>query len=254
MLSIAAAELTQALVAPAASEALLEAIQPISLGRINALLLREAPSSPEMLGQYMLRVGNQLGEPFIDPDEAADFIQPVVPSADPSLIGSQASSSSEVGLRLHTENPGSERTPDWVIIGCVSNREKAVTYISDPFEALLSLDGLTQAILREAAIEVSEPEAFAYARGATVRTKSTPVQVFRDDEVYLDFEAMTPNGSPEEQAALAQLETSCEERCEELVLSSGDILVLNNRRLVHGRSAFTPDPDNARHLLRLFVG
>ncbi|HYF97308.1 MAG TPA: hypothetical protein VD947_04720 [Patescibacteria group bacterium] len=273
---------------PKDNNAVNNALEAMKSGTANyaALLIQKLSIRPQQkMDDSIMEVADTLGEPFAESKETGTHnpIQEITP--DDRVADLQTSSSSTTPLRLHTENLGTENIPDWVLIACAQNLEKAPTLIVNPVETVrvMGAIGLTRQLqlLREPAFGVQEPTAFALATGRDEGERkllkdNIPIisglnQSVGEQEgapvVEVDFEAMTTD-SYEHKNALAVFEVLAQKMAHKVVTRQGDLLVIRNTAqnratndgiiyasALHGRDRFVPmaDSQRKRKLKRVFV-
>jgi L-asparagine oxygenase len=195
-------------------------------------------------------LGQQLGEVIAYRDEKRGaLVQNIVPV--PALERSQSNGGS-VPLQLHTENAFHPNRPDYVGLLCLRPaREGVGTHVASIRRALALLDGGDLAVLQQARFQTAAPPSFGSA------DRSGPHPVLNggadDPDIRVDFHA-TSALDEAAAAALSRLREALMEVRVDLVLRSGDMVFLDNRLVVHGRSAFAPRYDGGdRWLHRVFV-
>lgn len=155
--------------------------------------------------------------------------------------------SNAVHLDIHTETAFRPETPDALALLCLRADLDAVTLISDLRVAEARLEPATRALLTEPgfAFPLAAPGA---GRGAGARGLTEPKAV-RSGGRYHYAEALVGT-TPAHQAALAQLLVAIRARSVELVLRQGDLLLLDNTHVVHGRRAYHPRYDGSDRWLQ----
>ncbi|MBI5357842.1 TauD/TfdA family dioxygenase [Candidatus Saccharibacteria bacterium] len=210
---------------------------------------------PARLSQTLQDLGAEIGRPYIDTKESPFLVQSIKPEEDAL---DQSSNSFNGELRMHTENPYEDLEPDFLLIGCSANSEQAVTLISDGNIAFSGLAEPVRKRLQEPRFSVLEAGKFAAAAGRARQmiAQNVPVAKIADDgkfDFQIDFEATVARGLYKD--ALEQFEHRCRAIAREIILNPGDVLVLPNQRVIHGRKSFntnTKSPER-RQLLRMFV-
>ncbi len=158
-----------------------------------------------------------------------------------------------LGLALHTDNPYRDPAPSVQVLLCLRR--------ADSGGATRLADGLAAA----ERLRRQDPEAFERLASTTLEFR------YRDDGVDLAAERtvleLRPDGSVRSVAfndrsldtpcdsatarALGAFAEMLEERSLELVLSPGEAIVFDNRRILHARTAF--DPASGRHLQGCYI-
>jgi Fe(II)/alpha-ketoglutarate-dependent arginine beta-hydroxylase len=187
--------------------------------------------------------------------EQGRFLRHVTP--DKQKMGDQVAGSSAVTLEWHTEEAFHPCRGDFQSLMCYRNHEEAVTNIAQVCD--LDLDEDVWRILRQSRFYIRPDQAHqpgeygeASALGEDVFQN---VQALTDDPeprplvtgprhcpfLIVDQAFMDPlPGDDEAAAALTKLLKALEAANRKVVLSPGDLLLFDNQRAPHGRSAFTP--------------
>jgi len=181
------------------------------------------------------------------------FFQDVRPTQD--MAREQVSSGSEVPLEIHTEQAFSDRRPDYLCLGCVRGDPCAITYLLhvDRIVQHMSPDELS--LLQQPMWRIGVDLSFRL-QGVRDEVRG-PVPILTVDmsgQWQLCFDQDLMRGITEEAEALRHKIVALyyAER-QEVCLEAGDILLVDNRRAVHGRSAFRPRYDDTdRWLVRCF--
>ncbi|SHN19651.1 TauD/TfdA family dioxygenase [Actinacidiphila paucisporea] len=184
------------------------------------------------------------------------LFQDMVPSR--ALATSQTSQSSAAELELHTEQAFSPLLPDWISLACLRGQPDALTYLLPARELCAALTADERRALREQRWTTTVDASFltdghAFALG----TRRGPLAILHgaEDDPFVVFDHDLMRGT----SALAEL---LRERIQEiyqarrigLSLRPGHMLLVDNRRAMHGRSVFTPRYDGTdRFVSRSFV-
>lgn len=195
-------------------------------------------------------LGQQLGEIVAYRDEKhGALVQNVVPV--PALAASQSNGGS-VPLEFHTENAFHPNRPDYVGLLCLrpAHQDRVGTRVAAIRRAYPLLDDADRTVLREPRFTTAAPPSFRSAD----HCDQHPVLSGGDDpDIRVDFHA-TSALDDRAAAALSRLRVALAEVSTDLVLRPGEMVFLDNRLVVHGRSAFTPRYDGTdRWLHRVFV-
>lgn len=194
-------------------------------------------------------------------EKGGALYQDIVPRE--SKGDTQTSESFSTLLQLHTETAFHPHKPDYVSLFCLRgdhDGKAATVWTSVP----RIMEGLEcrhiQTLYEHDRFAFEIDESFGNeSRDANGR--AIPVlQGARDDPhmVYDQDMMKAPESDEEARAASAALLTAAKSSLLEVVLKPGDLLVLANRKSIHGRSNFTPrwtEPDvrTNRWLLRAFA-
>lgn len=185
------------------------------------------------------------------PEECDSYFQDIVPVKTNSSL--QTSSSSDQPLEIHTEQAFSEDRPNFLSLACLRGDPNAVTYI-------LSLDTLLQNLTQEEVECLKMKEwlcrvDLSFIRGGAKDTLRGPMAIIQDDGKKLVFDQDLMTGLTHRADKLIErIVDIYEQHKTEIVLESGDVLIIDNRKNVHGRSTFTPRYDGTdRFLIRCFA-
>ncbi|HRW37611.1 MAG: TauD/TfdA family dioxygenase [Acidimicrobiales bacterium] len=264
---VAAAAAVGELVLGASALAALDAFA-VDAGPAGSLLLSgldvgEVPATPatptEATGKdvrselVLLAAARRLGEPVgYRPEHGGSIVQNLVPTRD--AIGRQTSTSSGVDLGFHTETAFHPHRPRYLLLLCLRGDPAASTTLASIDDLLPALDAATVAELRQPSFRTGVDESFG-GRPEVPVGPPRPVLAGRDDALELCWDAeLTVGETDAARAALVALADAVARRQRHLVLASGDLLVVDNARCVHGRSPFSARFDGTdRWLQRSFV-
>jgi L-asparagine oxygenase len=238
----------------------------------GALLIRGFPTDPELpetprLGKRptgkatfvseacALGIAEMLGHVFAYASEKdGEMVHQLAP-----VQGSEAAKSNEssrIDFGPHTECGGLPMIPTFLLLYCLRADPggSAATYFEEARDLLKVLDTATIEALQRPEFQMKVPYSFTgvdawSAEGAILRGPLS------QPELWYDRDGMR-GVTPAAQAALAKLdEVAADPRVQRAgVLQPGDIVVLDNRKTVHGRRPFTPKWDGKdRWLHRVYV-
>ncbi len=184
------------------------------------------------------------------------LFQDMVPS--PAMADTQTSQSSRVVLEAHTEQSFSALGPDVVSLMCLRGDPAAATYVFPATDLLAHLTPAEEELLRRPLWTFQVDQSFRL-RGdrfvdGDVRGPFPVLAGPAEDPTFLFDQDLQRGTTPEAQDLLGKvIDLYCRHRREH-VLAPGDLLLLDNHRAIHGRSAFRPHYDGAqRFVLRTFV-
>ncbi|MET9176683.1 TauD/TfdA family dioxygenase [Kitasatospora aureofaciens] len=165
--------------------------------------------------------------------------------------------SGSVLLELHTEDGFHPNPPHFLSLICLraDHDEVAATVSGGIGDALPLLDAETVEVLRQPEFRIRFSSSFVPDTSVGVLTPAMPILTGSAEhpDLTVDFNATTAT-TPRAQAALDRLEEAMRHSLKGLVLRPGDLIILDNRRAVHGRTDFTPRYDGRdRWLRRSFV-
>ena len=184
------------------------------------------------------------------------LFQDMVPS--PAMADTQTSQSSRVVLEAHTEQSFSALGPDLVSLMCLRGDPAAATYVFPATDLLPHLTAAEEELLRRPLWTFEVDQSFrldgaAFVAG-DVRGPFPVLAGPAEDPTFLFDQDLQRGTTPEAQRLLEHvIDLYCRHRREH-VLAAGDLLLLDNHRAIHGRSAFRPHYDGRqRFVLRTFV-
>lgn len=210
-----------------------------------------------------------LGEPVgYAAEKGGALVQNVVPV--PSEEASPSNEGSVLPLELHTElafsrehpeRPLHAASPDFLVLSCLRGDPDtdAATVVVDGRDLCGRMTSQHLAVLRQPRFELQAPYSFT-RDGDGSRPWVGPAPLVGGDEaapsLAFDLACGTRGLDPEAEEALAVLRLvgqSADVRSE-VRLCAGDVLVVDNRRCLHGRTSFLPRYDGRdRWLQRVYV-
>ena len=211
-------------------------------------------SKPDRISETtLLGAAMRLGEPvgFVQ-EHGGDVVQDLYPLA--SSVGRQLSTSSGVELAFHTETAFHPHKPRYLLLLCLRGDSNAATTLCCVDDIINELSPDTLGVVHEARFRCGVDESFGH--GAAWMTEPSPI-ISRDEqgrnaltfdgELTIGTDTRAEEAIREINAAIARVRTS-------ITLGAGDLLLVDNRRAVHGRSPFTARFDGSdRWLQRAFV-
>jgi L-asparagine oxygenase len=238
-------------------------------GPDGALLLRglpvgSIPATPAQPGAptgkdhaselTLLAVARSLGEPvgYVQ-EHGGGLVQDIVP--DRAHEGRQLSTSSSVTLEWHTETAFHPHKPRYLVLLCLRGDPDARTMLCSIAHVLPHLDAATIAILREPRFR-TRPDA-SFLDDGTAGELGPLMAVVTGTDAQLTFtydEDLMVGTGDDAQTALERLGRAVRAHARAVVLDAGDLLVIDNHRVVHARSPFHARFDGSdRWLQRTFV-
>jgi enduracididine beta-hydroxylase len=176
-------------------------------------------------------------------------------------------SGSERGLDWHTEDAFHEFRPDFLGLLCLRNLDAVPTTVAS-VDALCLNDEIFDVLFEprfaikpdathlQGAFEgVAAESSAAIQRVRQICTDPDPTPVLFGDR-SAPFLRIDPNatdvtdGDPRAKAALEKLMTALDSAVQELTLRPGDLCLLDNFRVVHGRGSFAPRYDGGDRWLK----
>ncbi|MGW6707385.1 TauD/TfdA family dioxygenase [Streptomyces sp. NPDC054956] len=224
------------------------------------------PATPSVPGSVQRRatvpaavltmVACGLGEPLAyRAEKSGALVQDVVPVPGQETFHGNAGS---VPLSFHTENGFHPHPPDYVIFLCLrSDHDKiAGMRVAGIRQALPLLTPASREALFAPEFITTPPPSFgrdAAASAHGVEPRGVLSGAVEDPDIRMAQLVTTPL-TPRAAAALTEFGRACEATARTLRLNPGDLVVIDNRVTVHGRTAFHPRYDGAdRWLQRTYV-
>ncbi|MCU1365149.1 MAG: L-lysine 3-hydroxylase [Ilumatobacteraceae bacterium] len=201
----------------------------------------------------LLTMAAVLGEPVgYLPEHGGDVVQNIVPVR--AAATSQTSTSSGVDLMFHTEAAFHPHRPRYLLLFCLRGDQQAKTTIASIQASLPYLDPDVLDVLFQPRFRCAVDESYLHGRdnvlgppiAVLTGSRSDPRMVFDQDlMVGIDEEA---------EDALSDLGFALGHHHTSVVLAPGDLLIIDNSMVVHGRSPFAARFDGTdRWLQRAFV-
>jgi L-asparagine oxygenase len=180
------------------------------------------------------------------------LIQHIIPNKKTEL--NQISSSSQIDLELHTETAFHPYKPSYLLLLCLRGDPLASTTYADIDDIVKSLDKTTIKLLREPLFITSIDESFR-TDGEPNRSILLPVISEDADGYVVCFDEFFMRGKTfQAQQALDKFKEAISVNTKSVVLDYGDLLILNNRKVIHGRKHFSARYDGTdRWVLRILV-
>lgn len=204
-----------------------------------------------MLGIVGRRLGLHTGYLEL---RSASVYHDVYPSPNAHYLSSETS---ETLLEFHTEMAYHVLQPNYVLLACsrADHERRAATLVASVRKALPLLDGGTRAQLQDHEMPCCVDVAFRGGvadPGAIARVKPLYGEP-EDPYLGYDRELLVPD-RPEDAAAVAALSDALDTVTEAVYLTPGDLLIVDNFRSTHARTAFTPRWDgHDRWLHRVYI-
>jgi L-asparagine oxygenase len=172
----------------------------------------------------------------------------------------QSNESSKVNLDLHIENAYFENRPDYLALYCLrqDHEKRAKTYLADVRVALQKLSPETIAELRKPVFLVPSPDSHHKAQGGPKWSRPRPLiegDSFESPTMLFRFPGMKALDHRGEEALLRFAEAINDpEIVFSIALQPGEMLLLNNRKVAHGRTYFEARYDGTdRWLQRVYI-
>lgn len=163
--------------------------------------------------------------------------------------------SNAVEFLVHTETPFREFSPDYIALLCLREDPtgEAVTRLCDIGEIIESLSDADREVLQGAffAFETDNPAVQIDGKSYTL---PMPIITTRDRDQVFEYVHDLVGIHKEAQEVLNRLKSKVEAAVVDLFLTGGDLIIIDNSHMVHGRSAYEPNYDGTdRWLQRLLL-
>ncbi|MFD0568255.1 TauD/TfdA family dioxygenase [Kitasatospora gansuensis] len=223
------------------------------------------PATPTVLGSVqreatvsaalLTMVACGLGDPLAYlAEKTGALVQDVVPVPGQETFHGNAGS---VPLSFHTENGFHPHPPDYVVFLCLRADHDRIAgmRVAGIRQALPLLTPASRQALFAPEFITTPPPSFGPDAATSEPVEPRPVlSGAADDPDIRMAQLVTTPITPRATAALAEFGRACEARARTLRLTPGDLVILDNRVTVHGRTAFRPRYDGAdRWLQRTYV-
>jgi len=172
---------------------------------------------------------------------------------DQKLAKTQTGIGSEVELDVHTEQAFSDLKPDFISLACLRSDPHAKTYILHVSKILENLSEKERRLLREPLWKIGVVASFKlYTDKFLYGDIRGPIPIISGDETnpILVYNHYLMEGITDEAENLRKkiLDIYYKHRCYH-ILKPGEILILDNRNMLHGRSAYKPNYDEGNRFI-----
>ncbi|WP_342342057.1 TauD/TfdA family dioxygenase [Streptomyces bicolor] len=198
----------------------------------------------------LLLLATTMGRPIAwDGQQDGRFVHNIVPS--PGHEQEQTGASSTVLLSPHTEDAFHPERAHLLMLGCLRNHDSVATTAASIRKVRLSEDDL--ALLSRPELPILPDDAYAEAQAFAGPPPHVPALWQSEDGPTLRYDpAYTPldQASPEYRAAYDRLTAELERVSVAVSLEPGDVLVVDNDLVVHGRVPFKARYDGTDRWLK----
>jgi L-asparagine oxygenase len=207
---------------------------------------------PTMAAAVIALVSLQLGEmAAFQSEKSGALVQNVVPVPGQENAQSNAGSTR---LEMHVENAFHPSRPDYVSLFCLRNDHDGAAglRVASIRRALELIPNDVQQVLFEPRFTTEAPPSFV---DGGIHKSAHPILSghVEDPNIRVDFTS-TRGLDSQAAGAMARLADALFEVTDTMTLDPGDLVVVDNRLALHGRTAFTPRFDGKdRWLHRTFV-
>ncbi|MFF7814431.1 TauD/TfdA family dioxygenase [Streptomyces sp. NPDC007945] len=198
----------------------------------------------------LLLLATVMGNPIAWPGQQdGRFVHNIVPS--PGHEQEQTGASSAVLLSPHTEDAFHPGRAHLLMLGCMRNHDRIATTAASIRKAHLADEDV--ALLSRPELPILPDDAYAEAQGFDGLPPKVPTLWESEDGLTLRFDpAYTPLGdaTPEHRAAYGRLQDELTRVSVAVSLEPGDVLVVDNDLVVHGRVPFQARYDGTDRWLK----
>lgn len=201
----------------------------------------------------LISCGKEFGHPIsYVQEQGGNLVQNILPVHKTEYR--QISTSSKAELELHTETAFHPYKPSHLLLLCIRGDDSAVTTYSDSEDFLQELSEETIEILQKPIFKTRIDESFR-TDGSPDMQITMPILRKTDNGFNITYdknfmESTTLDGD----IALRNLNWAIFSCIKEIVLETGDLLVIDNDKTVHGRKPFQARYDGTdRWVLRLLT-
>jgi L-asparagine oxygenase len=200
---------------------------------------------------WLVLVGAQLGDPFSWSSlQDGSLLNDVLPV--PGSEQMQTGQGSVAPLELHVEDAFDDDRCDYLGLIALRNRDEAATTV-----AAVRADRLPphlRQVLREPRFDIrADPEHAAGTRGGEPCVKRRAMLFGAQEDPYLRVDLVFTEPRPGDAVAAQALAALRDQLAAAIVpvpLAAGDVLLVDNYRMVHGRTPFRPRYDGTDRWLR----
>jgi len=192
--------------------------------------------SEACLSVIAAQLGHIFGYAQIDNGSLFQNIVPV-----PGREQEQSYASSRVELQFHTEQHFHSCMPDYLLLYCIRGAIGAETFFASVRDIITELDHHHRELLFEPLYRSGVDYIFGNSSTEPGNGPIMSILYGDQDDPFLRYDedlmvAMTPGA----QSAMDALRSALKKVMKSVCLKPGDLLVVDNRRVVHGRRPFNP--------------
>ncbi len=204
---------------------------------------RQPPPRTDCIAEACLAaVGHLVGHAFAHAQICkGDLFHNIAPV--PGEEHAPSGESSKSTLRMHTDGASHPMPPDALLLWCHKGDKRAATTIVSGAEVLDRMDPRDREQLRSTSFRHQLDYEFHLAH-SDAHTDPHPVFEGDGEALRVTYDADFIRPFPTVSAGLLKrLEDTMVRAAEHVFLEPGDLLVIDNRRAIHGRTKFTPHYD-----------
>ena len=197
----------------------------------------------------LLRFADDIGRAVgYDREQDGRLIQDIFPVRSNEL--KQVSSSSKVVLGSHTETAFHPHKPRYVVLLCLRSDPQAATTYADVADIVVHLSDEDLAVLQTNEFVTSVDPSFMSNGEPDAQVRVTPLTATGEGWSLIYDQLLMRGTTPRSIAVLSALHHAVTRTTQQVVLTAGDILVIDNHRCVHGRTPFAPRYDGTDRWLK----
>ena len=203
-----------------------------------------------MLARCQSIINEFIGE-MVSYEAEADgrLFQDMVPNK--KLMETQTSLGSKTELELHTEQAFSELRPDFLSLACLKGDKNAKTYYLHVDDIINNLNQNDVELLEKELWSIGVDLSFVL-NGCSGEIRG-PISIMKDKHLVFDQDLMIGTNEGSKRVIERIINIYFKHR-KYYILAPGDALIINNHKLLHGRSKFEPKFDgNDRFIIRSFI-
>jgi Fe(II)/alpha-ketoglutarate-dependent arginine beta-hydroxylase len=223
-------------------------------------LAERTPTAAELHVETMLLLlASVLGDPFSHQEvQGGRLILDILPV--PGDESTQLGSSSAGKLEWHTEDAWHDFRADWFMLFCLRNPQRAATTFGRTEDALRAVAKRPVMFMPDFRLKPdsshAQPAADAKSKRIALLSGDPAAPFVRVDPAFMDFESPAEDAGAEPprdvlRRAFEDLRAAFELVLRDVVLAPGDVLLVDNKRAIHGRKPFTANFDGKDRWLRL---
>lgn len=201
----------------------------------------------------LLHYAHQLGYPISYAQEQnGQLIQNILPVH--KTEAQQISTSSKVELALHTETAFHPYKPDYILLLCLRGDSAAATTYANVNDIVALLSPEVVRALKQPWYKTAVDDSFR-THGEPQKEFILPILSEVDNQLTITYDNFFMRGINDiANLALAELNGAIMKCTKEIVLKTGDLLVIDNSMVIHGRKPFQARYDGTdRWVQRMLV-
>jgi len=203
------------------------------------------PAATRALLQFADDIGRAVG---YDREQDGRLIQDIFPVA--TSERAQVSTSSKVMLGSHTETAFHPHKPRYVVLLCLRGDPQAATTYADVNDVVQHLSPDHLELLQTNEFVTTVDPSFMTHGEPDAQVAITPLTRLDNGWLFVYDELLMSATTARASLALTALHAAVKQSTKHVVLRTGDLLVIDNHRAVHGRTPFVPRYDGTDRWLK----